>query len=242
MWGPFAHSAGVPRLTDLAADLLLGGRCPGCDRPGHGLCPDCAVVLGSGRVHFAGRDPSPPGFPPTVAAGVYAGVVKRLIARYKDERLLGLTGPLATRLAWSLVHLLAAIGQPGEAYRIVPVPSRPAAVRERGLDHTHTLAVRAAKRLRHLSGLRLPVVRGLSAVGPSADQAGLDAATRLVNRAGRFRATAMDPGTGVILIDDVTTTGATLAAAATALRQGGISVLGAAVVAATVRRRAPAGP
>lgn len=227
-------------LVNAAADLLLGSRCPGCDRPGRGLCDGCRSLVEAQRVRFAGRDPSPPGYPPTVCAGDYAGVLRRLVARYKDERLLALGGVLAGRLTLAVAHLLAAVGEVDRCYALVPVPSRPAAVRERGLDHTLTLAGRAVQELRRSGGLVVRVEQALRSKGLAADQAGLDARARLANRQGQFRAVGWpDPRAAAVLVDDVATTGATLAAAAAALRAADVQVAGAAVVAATVRRRPP---
>lgn len=223
-------------LVDHAADLLLGSRCPGCHRPGHGLCSDCRAELFAGRTRFAERDPSPPGYPLTVCGGDYTGVLPALIAGFKDERLLGLATPFAARLTGSVVHLLAALGRVGEAYALVPVPSSAAVVRERGLDHTRLLAGRVARQLRRDYGLALPVRRLVRPPRRALDQVGLDATARWQNRRHHFAATAAREGEVPILLDDVTTTGATLAAAASALAQVGSPVLGAVVVVATVRR------
>jgi predicted amidophosphoribosyltransferase len=71
------------------------------------------------------------------------------------------------------------------------------------------------------------------------DQAGLDAAGRAANLRG---ALAVRParvpsvrGRAVLLVDDVMTTGATLASGAAAIRAAGAHPFGVAVVAATVR-------
>ncbi len=78
-----------------------------------------------------------------------------------------------------------------------------------------------------------------------ADQARLDRAERAANLRGAY---AVRPGPRpgspaypCVLVDDVITTGATLAESARALRSAGVRVVGAAVVAATELRLA-AGP
>ena len=73
----------------------------------------------------------------------------------------------------------------------------------------------------------------------TADQAGLDAVGRAANLAG---AMVVRPGAGVLgshavlVVDDVVTTGSTLAEAVRAVRSTGSRVVGTAVVAATPRR------
>ena len=86
-----------------------------------------------------------------------------------------------------------------------------------------------------------PVLR---MAGTVKDQSGLDAQARAVNLRGgvllpdRWAARLSGDGVRVVLVDDIITTGASLAAAAVALRRTGIEVVGAALVAAT-RRRTP---
>jgi predicted amidophosphoribosyltransferase len=70
-----------------------------------------------------------------------------------------------------------------------------------------------------------------------ADQAGLGAAARQQNLAGAFRLRRPISTGAAVLVDDLVTTGSSLAEAARVLREAGIPVLGAATVAATVRVR-----
>ncbi len=83
-------------------------------------------------------------------------------------------------------------------------------------------------------GYRVAVAPALSLASGAKDQVGLDRSERSANLAGRVRvvrAGAPPPGTPVVLLDDVLTTGATAEACITALRGAGLAV--AAVLALT---------
>jgi predicted amidophosphoribosyltransferase len=221
--------AGVP-LTVLAdvplalLDLVLPRTCAGCRLPGRALCAGCAADLARGA-HLTRPQPCPPGLPLLAAAARYDGAVRAVLLAHKEQGRLGLVRPLGAALAGA-VALLA----PPSGAVLVPVPSSPAAVRERGQDHARRLARAAGRR----AGLRVvPLLVPRRAV---ADQAGLDAAGRAANLAGALVSRRRLDGRVVVVVDDVVTTGATLAEAARALRAAGATVHGAAVVAATVRR------
>jgi predicted amidophosphoribosyltransferase len=186
-----------------------------------------------------------------VAAGAYAGPVRPAVLAFKEHGRAELAAPLGTALALAVAAVLrGAPASEGGAVLLVPVPSSAAAVRRRGRDHVRELADAAATELRAV-GVAVDTARllGRSPGRRVRDSAGLGALERQANLAGRFRVrlprAGLPPGSRLVLVDDVVTSGATLTEAARALRTAGgtpdadTPVLGA-VVAATPRR--PRGP
>lgn len=162
------------------------------------------------------------------AAASYAGLWRDCLVAYKERRAWSLARPLGGALAWASARFVT-----GGPVTLVPVPSSPVTVRERGEDVTWLLA-RTASRFLNRAGVDAHAQRALRQVRVVSDQSGLDAAARVRNLSGSLWAA---PGGGdVIVVDDIATTGATLREAVRALEASGRRVLGAAVVAATVRR------
>jgi predicted amidophosphoribosyltransferase len=233
-------------LADAAADLLLGGRCAGCTRPGRVLCPACEIALPV-RAHPAWPDPVPEGLAPPWAASEYAGVVRGLVVGHKERRLLALRAPLAGLLAQAVSAAVAEV--PGDPVVLVPVPSRPGVVRGRGHDPTGRLVTGAAARVRRsgVDAIALPLLRSRPG---AVDQAGLGADERARNLAGSMhcpgellrRLAARRTRARIVVCDDVVTTGVTLREAQRALEAVGLEVTALAAVAATRRRIRSAGP
>ncbi|MCW2809926.1 MAG: hypothetical protein JWP61_384 [Friedmanniella sp.] len=188
-----------------------------------------------------------------MAAGPYDEVLRNLVAAYKERQALHLTPVLGRRLALSLTTLLdgaAPVRVRAGPVLVVPVPSAAHAVRERGFDATGALARRAARLLPPAYAATVwPVLVQRRGV---ADQAGLGADARSANLRGAVRLARgpvlgrrlgagglvadRPPGAPVVLVDDVVTTGSSLAESARVLRAAGYPVLGAATVGATLRR------
>ncbi|HWC34931.1 MAG TPA: ComF family protein [Mycobacteriales bacterium] len=172
----------------------------------------------------------------------YDGPTRSLLIAFKERGAVGLARPLGDALGRSVGAVLTAAAlRPETAVVVVPVPSAPGAVRRRGDDVVQLLARRAALRLR-AAGHRVRVVAALLQARKVADSAGLTARARADNLAGALaiRAAAQRrlDGAAIVLVDDLVTTGATLAEATAVLVGGGGHVLGAAAIAATRRRSA----
>ncbi len=222
------------RFWDAAADLLVEGCCPGCQRAGAGLCPACVAAVAAEPVRpFQRHCLDRPGW----SAGLYADPLRRLISQAKDHHRWDAIGLLSSRLAAAVAGLADAEAWPGPLC-LTPIVSSPQAVRQRGLDLTWVLAKRAAARLRG-AGLEARAWRGLVQVRRVRDQGGLDFAARQANLSGSMAAARPPEGCRVVLVDDVVTTGASLAEGVRALRRAGCPAPGLATIAATVLTFAP---
>lgn len=230
-------TARIRRVRDASVDLLLGGCCVGCDRPGRLLCHACAASLPL-VARPAWPTPVPPGLVAPWATTSYDAVARAMVLGLKEHRLLGLVRPLAALLAAAVSEAAPSTGP----VVLVPVPSRAATVRARGHDPTAAVTARAAALLR-LTGTDVRAVRLLRLRPGVVDQAGLDASSRAANLASSMtcpspalhRLRARVPAAHVVVCDDVMTTGATAREAQRALEAVGLAVCGVAVVAATRR-------
>ena len=100
---------------------------------------------------------------------------------------------------------------------IVPVPSRPGKIRKNGWDQVEYLAKLIEKK--HARYGNFPVNRCLKRL-PSKSQKELGRENRKTNLKGRIVTVKQPPKTAIV-IDDVMTTGSTLDACASALKEGG---------------------
>ncbi|MFJ5773696.1 ComF family protein [Streptomyces sp. NPDC093094] len=214
-------------------DLVLPAECGGCGRPRTVLCPGCRAVLSGdtpGRVRPA---PEPAGLPVVHAAARYEDGVRALLLAHKERGALSLARPLGTALAGAVragLHRVlpgalgpsASGGGSGVPVLLVPVPSGRRAVRARGHDPARRIALAAAAELRR-SGTRARVLSVLRQSRPVADQSGLGSRQRQENLAGALAVArggaGLLRGGAVVLVDDVMTTGASLAEAARAVRE-----------------------
>ncbi len=224
-------------LAVSAADLLLGARCPGCGCAALGLCRPCGVAVRPDP-HETWPDPAPPALlgadeVQPVAGGVNAGVLRSALIAWKEQGRFGLTRQLAHLLSAAVIEL-APLRVP---IVLVPVPTSRRSKRARGSDVVDELARESAHLLRRC-GVEVCVEQALSYARATVDQSGLGSAARVSNLDGAF---VVRPGRprrrgAVIVVDDILTTGSTVAEAVRVLTAAGRRPIGVAVVAATPLR------
>ncbi len=205
------------------SDLVLPAECGGCGRPRTALCPECRAALNGATPSRVRPVPEPPGLPAVHAAARYEDEVRAVLLAHKERGALALAGPLGTALAGAVRAGLDRALCGGTGVLLVPVPSARRAVRARGHDPARRIALAAAGALRR-SGTSARVLAVLRQRRAVADQAGLDARQRLDNLAGALSVAdgggRLLAGAGaVVLVDDLMTTGASLAEAARAVRE-----------------------
>ena len=235
-------------LADGLAEVLWPTRCVGCDAMGALLCEECRSRLWEidqglacprcgapfGRLvctecscRMAGDDD---GEAPGAESGLneFAELIApldalrshamlewphdRMVRAYKDAGERRLAGPIADGMA----RTACAAWPQGLASldSLVFVPCTPQAFARRGFDHMGAVAHELAARL------AVPLDDVLARRAPK-DQRGLGREARAHNASGSFAVLHALDGAGVLLIDDVLTTGATMAQAARALKACG---------------------
>lgn len=199
----------LARALSLLAPPLCAACGEACAAPDP-ICPRCKQALAT----VGGGVTEVPGVGPVAWVAPYEGVPRDLVTALKFGHRL----QLAARIA----EAIAAAVDPAPVTAVVPVPAAPARRRRRGFDPAELIAGELAKQL------GLPCAKPLRRDdGPR--QVGRPRSERLAAPP-RVRAVADPPGRP-LLIDDVLTTGATLAASAAALRDAGTSEINAAVFA-----------
>ena len=246
-------------MLESVLNLFLASPCPLCDRPGKpteasGLCQDCERQLqacawprpvGRSRsdlnanLHRATfrqatlRRPHQTQLPPVVSWGKYGGALKRAIACLKYEGQTQLAEPLGLALAqawltnrdrYSALSRLRPI--------VVPIPMHEAKLRQRGFNQAELIAKAFCRRL------RLPLERSsLKRVRNTVPQYQLTPAERRQNLADALvwqpsaRQRRSHQSRPILLLDDIYTSGATAAAAQSAIARAGGTVCGIVAVA-----------
>lgn len=215
-----------PRCSLCGASGVKGqDLCTGCDADlphldpasGH-TCQRCAVPL-------PGKWPGvicgaclrhPPPYDAALAAFRYEAPLDRLVTALKFHQRLHLARLLGEALA-AVVESALATRDIGPPQVILPVPLHPARLRTRGYNQALELARPVAARL------GTPLVPSLCRrVRATAAQTELPAARRRANVRGAFRAGPCTDIRHVAIVDDVLTTGHTVAELTRALKRAGV--------------------
>lgn len=183
--------------------------------PAH-ICKICGVPLISGEICGTCRQ-KPPAFDALRSVALYEGPIAQVVQKLKYHRYLGLGLPLAELIHQKIKQLM---WQPD---LVVPVPLSRERKQERGYNQAAVMA-NALSLLMNTAYSSTSLYR----IRDTKSQVGLSAEKRLQNVIGAFKA---EPSIAqyacVLLVDDVTTTGATMNACAIALKSQGVQkVLG----------------
>lgn len=216
------------RPVNALLDLALPPVCAGCGTEGEPLCAACRPALDVRLLLPAGTPLGLPEGPPDPLVRLewcapFAGAVRHALhaLKYAGERRLAVPLGEAVAAKWTRAG--------GGGHLLVPVPVHASRRRERGYDQAELIAAAAAR------GLGLPMLAAVERTRATTAQYHLDRRHRAANVATAFavRAEARRAVTGcdVVLVDDVVTTGATLAASAHALLDAGAASVAAVTVA-----------
>ncbi len=212
-------------------DLVLPTRCAACGAAHAGTFPMCAGCNAQLPRHCSPLA-APDSLDACVVAVEFRAPIETWVHRFKYPRAgIGGIDVASGAVARALVLEAAARAAPPRPDLVIPIPMHPRRWRARGFNPAGLLARHVARTL------ALPCSsRALERVRDTPSQTGLDRRGRLRNVRGAFTCSAGMPA-GIWLVDDVVTTGSTLAEAARMLRAAGARrVVGVALAATPAQR------
>lgn len=200
-------------------ELVLPRRCAGCGKVGERLCRQCRKLLAQPPRRIA---PKADVLAPVYACGAYGGPHREVILEMKERNNRAIRPYIAAVLR-AAVETLQARGEFSHRLTLVPAPTRARSARLRGGDPITQLCTASG----------FPTWQAVRLASAMPDQSGLNRDDRLHNVRGNVQLVRSVPrGAEVVVVDDVITTGATLAATVDTLTYAGADVAGCVVLAA----------
>lgn len=244
---PSREAGTLSVIAAAVARAIVPVVCPGCGRPDVRWCGDCAAPWweppyrsesGAARLDVLGRAPLP-----AWSIAPLVGPPHLMVAAWKDGGRRDLDPFFRDAMTRAVASLATAL-EPITV--VIPVPARAASTRRRGVDLPGVLADAAASALARTS---TPVAAVPCLRTSGREARGLGARARW-SGSGAGSGIRLDPGIGLgggpgfeertvpagrtaLLVDDVVTTGASLARACVALERAGVAVAAAITLAAT---------
>lgn len=215
---------------DSVVGVLAPNMCIACGVEGHVMCPDCLKTAGNplpsrcaGCKILTENNETCRSckrwFPVdwVMVATEYIDIYEELLHAYKFD--------VRRQAAEPISSLMAEMKLP-EGGVLCPLPTAPARIRERGFDHTKLLARIVGKRMRRFVSYNLKRYSSVRQLGASRSQ-------RIKQMQDEFYVESPEhiKGEHIVLLDDVITTGASLASAAHTLKKAGAAKVSAIVYA-----------
>ncbi|OGZ66411.1 MAG: hypothetical protein A3C50_02595 [Candidatus Staskawiczbacteria bacterium RIFCSPHIGHO2_02_FULL_43_16] len=225
------------KISNFLLELFFPSFCFGCNKEGALLCYDCKSILDISEYNYClcGKDPLrlPPGATGKCSrcqdkklSGLYSALpykekslTRKMIHHFKYEPYIKTLTPFLAEIV--LEHLILAQNtSPGiwEHSVIIPVPLHKNKQKERGYNQSELLGQKIGQ------VLNVPLISGnLVKIKKTNDQLKLNAKEREENLRGAFniKNPAQIQGKKIFLIDDVYTTGSTMAECARVLKEAG---------------------
>jgi len=227
----------LKKITSFILDLIFPVYCSGCGKEGSYLCQNCAEEIIQTtkffcpvcqKLSFCGQ------VCPSCQKKSYLDgliwiapyqnqVLRKMIYSFKYEFARKMAKPLASLMAKTILNSeLINLFSPKEAWLIVPIPLQNKKLKERGFNQSELLAEEVSNQI------KIPLVIGvLIKIKNTPSQTKLKERERKENVKGAFSTKNINlvKDKKIILIDDVTTTGATLEEAAKVLKRAGAKLV-----------------
>lgn len=235
----------VTRAWRGMTNLLIPNPCVLCawdDAVQHQLCTRCTEVLKQQHSQIIQAQDFADALPldmvtglalPVFASSFYTSEMSKVLLRFKDHQRINVAGFLRPIVYRTLRHAAQYFGYP--YYRLMPIPASGASMRKRGYNPVSTMLPKPLPPDMIYDPKTLTTRWQL--LNRTA-HAGTGVQSRRSSSQRKFRLSARHsaPAEPVILVDDVLTTGATLAAATRTLQSAGFDVVAVVVISCVMPR------